>query len=172
MNIHDSRQHHQSSRVLLKEHFFCSRADTMSSWKDSHRLTISPIIANLFMENFRLKAHSILAYPPSLWRRYVHDKSTYKSEFLEHINSIDHCTQFTVENTRTDGSTPFLDTLVMAQSDGSLAIAVYRKPTHTDLYLQWDSHHTISAEYSGVSTLNHMARAVCSNPKHLQQDHL
>ena len=47
----------------------------------------------------------------------------------------------------------FSDTLVTPRSDGSLSTIVYRKPTHADLYLQWDSHHTIAAKYSMVNTL-------------------
>ena len=60
-----------------------------------------------------------------------------------------------MEDSREDGSMPFLDTLVTPCSDGSLSTRVYRKPTHTDLYLQWDSHHTIAAKYSVVRTLHH-----------------
>ena len=47
---------------------------------------------------------------------------------------------------------------------------MYRKPTHTNLYLQWDSHHTIAAKYSVVNTLHHRARAVCSNPQLLKKE--
>ena len=47
---------------------------------------------------------------------------------------------------------------------------VYRKPTHTDLYLQWDSHHTIAAKYSVVSTLCHRAKAVCSTQQLLDEE--
>ena len=48
------------------------------------------------------------------------------------------------------------------------------KPTHTDMYLQWDSHHTTAAKYSVVNTLYHRARAVCSNQQLLkdEEDHL
>ena len=69
---------------------------------------------------------------------------------------------------------PFLDTIVTINDDGSLNTKVYRKPTHIDLYLQWDSHHAIAAKYSMINTLHHRARAVCSN-KQLQkeeEDHL
>ena len=58
--------------------------------------------------------------------------------------------------------------------DGSLSITVYRKPTHTDQYLQWDSHHHLSAKFSVIQTLSHRASTMCSNPELLQKekDHL
>ena len=59
--------------------------------------------------------------------------------FLEHLNSINPKIQFTCEETREDGSMPFLDILVTPEDDGSLKTSVFRKTTHTDLYLQWDS---------------------------------
>ena len=67
---------------------------------------------------------------------------------------------------------PFLDILVILVHDGSLNTTVYRKPNHTDLYLQWDSHHTIPSKYSAVGTLHHRARNVCSSPQLLQEEHL
>ena len=79
-----------------------------------------------------------------------------------------------MEDSTNDGSIPFLDTLVTPCSEGSLSTKVYRKPTHTDLYLQWDSHHTISAKYSVVNTLHHRAKAVCSTQQLLkdEEEHL
>ena len=65
---------------------------------------------------------------------------------------------------------PFLDTLVIPRSDDRLDTTVYRKPTHTDLYLQWDSHHTIAAKYSVVNTLHHWAMTVCSNKQLLKEE--
>ena len=66
---------------------------------------------------------------------------------------------------------PFLDTMVIPQSDGSLTTAVVRKPTHTDQYLQWDSCHAISAKFSMISTLFHRVKAVCSTTQWLQEEH-
>ena len=65
---------------------------------------------------------------------------------------------------------PFLDTLVTPQSDGSLATKVYRKPTHTNQYLQWDSHHAISNKYSMISSLLHRAKNICSNQQLLEEE--
>ena len=67
---------------------------------------------------------------------------------------------------------PFLDILITPVEDGSLKTSVFRKPTHTDLYLQWDSHHThtIPSKYSVAGTLYYRATTVCSNPQLLQEE--
>ena len=90
--------------------------------------------------------------------------------FLQHINSVDPAIRFTVEDNEDDGSTPFLDTIVKPEVDGSLSITVYRKPTHTDQYLQWDSHHHLSAKFSVIQILSHRASTMCSNPELLQKE--
>ena len=136
---------------------------------------ISPLVANLFMEEFEKQAISTSTTPPVLWERFVDDtftiiKKNNKDSFLEHLNSINPKIQFTCEETREDGSMPFLDILVTPEDDGSLKTSVFRKATHTDLYLQWDSHHTIPSKYSVAGTLFHRASTVCSTPKLLQEE--
>ena len=37
-------------------------------------------------------------------------------------------------------------------------------------YLQWDSHHNLSAKFSVIQTLSHRASTVCSNPELLQKE--
>ena len=141
--------------------------------------SISPIVANLFMEDFEQKAISTAPHPPYFCKRYVDDtftilESSHRRAFLDHINSIDQHIQFTCEEQREDGSLPFLDVLVLPKEDGSLNSTVFRKATHTDLYLQWDSHHTLPSKYSVVCTLLHRANTICSEPHLLRQeeDHL
>ena len=137
---------------------------------------LSPIVANIFMESFEQQALDTAPDPPSLWKRYVDDtfviqEEQHHEEFLQHINSIDPNIRFTAETTRADGSMPFLDTLVTPQSDGSLATTVYRKPTHTNQYIQWDSHHAITNKYSTSSSLLHRAKHLCSNQQLLDEEH-
>ena len=105
---------------------------------------------------------------------FVIHKEVNKQGFLQHINSVDPTIKLTVEDNKEDGSIPFLDTIVKPEADGTLSITVYRKPTHTDQYLQWDSHHHLSAKFSVIHTLSHKASTVCSKPELLQQekDHL
>ena len=45
-----------------------------------------------------------------------------------------------MEDCRSVGSMPFLDTLVTARSDGSLSTTVYRKPTYT---VHMDTSHSV-----------------------------
>ena len=109
------------------------------------------------MEDFETKAINTCQHP-RIWKSYVNDTcmvidSERKEEFLEHINKIDPHIQFTTGDAKEDGSIPFLDTIVMPQPDNSLLASVYRKPTHRDLYLHWDSHHHLSAKFSVINTL-------------------
>ena len=136
---------------------------------------LSPIIANIYMEAFEKQAISTAPHPPTFWRRFVDDtfvviQKTKEDSFFNHLNTIDERIQFTREESRSDGSMPFLDTLVTINGDGSLSTKVYRKKTHTDLYLQWDSHHSIAAKYSVINTLHHRTRAVCSNKQLLEEE--
>ena len=131
------------------------------------------------MEDFEVQAIMTSPSPPVFWKRYVDDTFTIihkqdKDSFLEHLNNIHPNIKFTSEETRPDGAIPFLDILITPKDDGSLQTSVYRKPTHTDLYLQWDSHHTIPSKYSVVGTLYHRAKTICSNQEMLlkEEQHL
>ena len=75
---------------------------------------LSPIVSNIYMEHFEARALETAPHPPSLWKRYVDDtfvilKTAHKEEFFRHLNGIEEKIQFTAENTRADGSLPFLD---------------------------------------------------------------
>ena len=136
---------------------------------------LSPIIADIFMEDFETKALSS-GPPPKSVERFVDDtfvviKTAYKDEFFNYINFIEEVILFNAENTRADRSMLFLDTLVTPHSEGSMLTTVYRKLAHTNQYLQWDSHHPISAKYSVISILFHRAKEVCSAKQHLEEEH-
>ena len=98
----------------------------------------------------------------------------HKQDFLQHINSVDPAIQFTVDTNKEDGAIPFLDTNVKPEANGKLTTTVCRKPTYTDWYLQWDSHHHLSAKFSVIHTLSHGAQTVCSSPEllHTEKIHL
>ena len=90
---------------------------------------VSPIVANLYVEYFEQNALST-ACTPRFQCRYVDDtfviqKEINKQDFLQYINSVDPAIQFTVENNKEDGATPFLDTIVKPEADGKLYHCVH-----------------------------------------------
>ena len=84
-----------------------------------------------------------------------------------HINTVDPSIQFTVEEAQPDGSIPCLDIVRTPQTDGTFTTRIYRKPIHTDLYLQWHSHHNLASKYSVINTLTYRAKTICSTPQFL-----
>ena len=127
------------------------------------------------MKYLEQKALNPATHSPGLWLRYVDDifviqKEEHKQNLLEHINSFDLAVRFTVEDNKEDGAIPFLDTTVKPEADNTLSITMYWKPTHMDQYLQWDSHHHLSAKYSVIITLTHRAKTGCNKPDLLQKE--
>ncbi|KAK5649280.1 hypothetical protein RI129_000309 [Pyrocoelia pectoralis] len=120
---------------------------------------LSPVIANLFMQEFEEKALHSATHKPTLWLRYVDDTFVIWSHgqeklkaFLEHLNNVHPNIKFTIEIEQND-QLPFLDVLVKKKRDGRLGHTVYRKPTHTDRYINAKSHHDPSQLKSVIKTL-------------------
>nr|XP_054774799.1 uncharacterized protein LOC129282974 [Lytechinus pictus] len=129
---------------------------------------ISPIVCNLYMEHFEQLALESAPHPPIWWFRYVDDthtklKKEFSQEFTDHLNLIDPDIQFTTEGEE-GRSLAFLDTLTVIQPDGNLDIKVYRKPTHTDQYLNFSSNHPLEHKLGVIKTLFHRAEAVITDP--------
>ena len=107
---------------------------------------ISAILANLVMEHIEA-----LATAPQLHKwchRYVDDShACFHKLFIEvfhtHLNSIDPHIQFTYEVEQEGARISFLDTKTTRRTDGSIVVTVYRKPTNTDRYLDFGSHHHV-----------------------------
>ncbi|XP_023726043.1 uncharacterized protein LOC111874629, partial [Cryptotermes secundus] len=96
---------------------------------------LSPVIANLYMEDFEERALDLAPHKPRCWFRYVDDTFVIwphgpdkLKDFLNHLNSIQQ---------------------------------VYSKSTRTNLYINAASHHHPSNKQAARSTLVHRARALC-----------
>ena len=131
---------------------------------------ISPIIANLVMEWFEQHAR--------LWLRYVDDtfviiNRNEQDSFFTHINSINDNIKFTQEKC-SDNKLAFLDCLVKIKDKHKLNTIVYRKPTHTDHYLQFDSHHPLIHKLGVIRTLYHRAETIISDQDDVapEKDHV
>ena len=117
---------------------------------------VSAVIANLYMEEFEERAIATTTYKPKIWKRYV-------DGFLQHLNSQQPTIRFTMEIEK-DNTIPFIDTSVSRDSNGLLTTTVYRKPTHTDQYLAYDSHHPQSVKRGIVKCLYDRAKHLTSKP--------
>lgn len=117
---------------------------------------VSATVANLVMEYVEESAISTAIHPPRWWYRYVDDSHTclqkeHVQEFHDHLNSINPHIQFTKE-VEENNSLSFLDT-VTTRVNERIQVNVYRKPTHTDKYLDFNSHHPSQHKRSVVNTL-------------------
>ena len=74
--------------------------------------------------------------------------------FKAHFNSLDERVQVTHE-AMVDNKLAHMDVHIMKEEDGSLRMSIYRKHTHTDQYLMFDSNHHINHKLSVISTLKH-----------------
>ena len=114
-------------------------------------------MANLYIVDFEEQALSPAPCLSKIWKRYVHNTFSILGKdnvdnFLQHLNSQQPTIRFTME-TGSDNTIPFLYTLVTRDLDGCTAASAYRKPTHTDQYLAYDSHHPKSVKRGIVKWL-------------------
>ena len=107
---------------------------------------LSPVLANLYMEHLEENALRTAPLPPRLWLRYVDDTFVIWSHgqdelqrFHEHLNGQHPNIKFTIEHEK-ENKLAFLDVHV-TRSETRLCTGVYRKPTHTDRYIPFHSHH-------------------------------
>ena len=75
--------------------------------------------------------------------------------FHDTLNSMDPHISFTIEQ-ENNGQIPFLDTFI-SRNNGSISINIYRKPTHTDRHIDFNSHHDKKHKVSTAATLLHRA---------------
>ncbi len=136
---------------------------------------VSVVVANLVMEDLEDRALRTFLYTPRLYFRFVDDtiaalKSNLINDFHAHLNAQDYNIQFTVERYSQDGL-PFLDTLNVVSINGSIETSVYRKKTHTDRYLDFDSHHPICHKRGVVRALQSRADMVSSTERTKELEH-
>ena len=90
-------------------------------------------------------------------------------DFLQYLNNHQPSIRFTME-TEKDNKLAFLDTAVLREPDGRLTTSVYRKPTHTDQYLAYDSHHPQSVKRGIVKCLYERAKRLVTKPSVISKE--
>ena len=68
-----------------------------------------------------------------------------------------------------NGELTFLDTL-LKQDNGEISVLVYKKPTHTDQYLHYSSHHETSCKENVASSLFNRACSIITNKDDLDKE--
>jgi len=145
---------------------------------------VSPVVANLCMEAIEEMAINTTPVTPKVLKGYVDDsfciiKRNTVDSFHNTLNTIDQHISFTIEE-ENNKQIAFLNTLVTCK-DNAVIIDIYGKPTHTDRYLDFFSHHDKRHKSSTAETLlhhaiklpsteqgkeaeiNHVTDALCSN---------
>ncbi|XP_068739082.1 uncharacterized protein [Montipora capricornis] len=97
----------------------------------------------------------------------------YAQEFTDHLNSIDDDIKWIIEgevethseDNNTERALAFLDTWSVINEDGTIKTRVYRKATHTDQYLKFESNHPLEHKRGVVRTLAHRAESIVSDLK-------
>ena len=137
---------------------------------------ISPGVADLCMEEFEedMLANCPDHLAPHVWYRFVDDTFTTLHEysiedFTTFLNSRNEHIQFTREVEEED-TLPFLDVCVKLLDDGCVKTTVFRKATHTDQYLNWESNHHLDHKRSVVRTLLNRAETHVSDPEDQDQE--
>ena len=107
------------------------------------------------------------------WRRFVDDTFAYvKIGSVEYVlsvlNSFHKNIKFTYEEER-NNILPFLDVLFIRDGE-KLSPTAYRKDTHNDLYLHWNSFSPISWKRGILKSLISRVYKVCSNETRLEKE--
>ena len=142
---------------------------------------VSFIIAEFCMEFLEQKliATAPMDCHPKLSKRYIDDvleiiEDCKVDQLTHHLNQIKPTgnIKFTHKPEK-DNQIPFLDTLITCKPDGSVELLIYRKPTQTDQYLNFTSHHPIQHKLGVVITLMDRAERVVTDPDdRKKEDHI
>jgi hypothetical protein len=102
------------------------------------------------------------------WFRQADDTLTsihrdHADRFFDYINTIHPSIKWTSER-EVNGKISMLDLTILRQPDGTFHFDVYRKPTHTDQYIPWDSDQPIQHKAATIHSLTRRAHLIPTGP--------
>ena len=121
---------------------------------------LSVIMSDAVMDTVERRAKDSFLNPPKIWLRFKDDtyaimQSTQIQPFFKHLNEQVPSIRFTKELEQS-GSISFLDVKVTRNRTG-MVTSIYRKPTHTDQYINFQSHHPLSQKIAIAHNLYNRA---------------
>ena len=107
------------------------------------------------MEDLEDETFATYDATPRVWYRFVDNiisvvKKHNVQGLLQHLNNQHGRIQLTLEM-ENSGSLTFMDVRITRQPKGELTREVYQKPTHTNRYVPFSSHHPISVKSGAVA---------------------
>ena len=84
------------------------------------------------------------------------------------LNGYEYRVQFTLEVEK-EGVLPFLD-VGISNLDGRLLTTIYRKPTHTQQDINWNSNHPKNMLLGVLKGLIHRAHVICDRKEDLLEE--
>ena len=136
---------------------------------------LSVVMVNMVMEDVEKRALETFTTPLKCWKQYVDDvfciaPKDLVASLFQHINNIEPSIQFTLESENAQGYLPLLDVQLQRSDEGSISTSVYRKPIHTDKYLDFTSRHLSTHKNAVVRTLFSRANTHSSSTQHLRSE--
>lgn len=132
-------------------------------------LDLTGVIADIYMEDFEMRAISTSENPPSAFYRYVddcmarmHEGRDQAEQFLTHINDMEPEIKFTME-TEENGVLPLLDLKVeRSREDHQLEFDVHYKKTNTNIQVKAKSNHPDHCKKAIIKGYADRNRNLCS----------
>ncbi len=134
---------------------------------------VSPIVSNLFMEDFEekpsLPSQSPHASGLDMWMIPKLIKASLITNFTHHLHPIHLSINVTLEIEK-NGSIPMLDVNIYRKEDAILKFTAPQKETHTDHYFQFDSHQPLERNLGVKHTLRHRAKTLVTEDEDREEE--
>ena len=133
----------------------------------------SSTTVKIYLQAHEHTAISMALHPPKVCEKFVDNvysilKRTHLENIFHHINNLHQNIKFIMEE-ESNGELAFFDTL-LKRNNGKVPELVYRKPSHTDQYLHYSSHHQTSCKESVVFSLFNRAYSIIANKDNLYKE--
>ena len=135
---------------------------------------LSPVLSNIFMEYFEQFLLPSIVDFNIVWYRYVDDVFAVLpgdidiGRFLSQLNNLSPTINFKVEN-EFNNALNFLDVTIHRDSNNSPRFSIYRKPTHSNLYIHSFSNHANNVKLGAITSIFLRAYRLC-DPEFIDQE--
>ena len=132
------------------------------------------VVANLVMEYVEERAIDSFGQQLRVRKRFVDDTfvildKVAVDKFFTHLNQIQTSIKFTMESKK-DNCSSFLDISITRDHTGTLDANIYRKPTHSERYLNFKSEQPLEYKPAAVNALTHRVNSLIRDENKKQKE--